>query len=87
MQQPLAACTKAQILTRPCPCARCNWLLHPDPTSAQDGLDPSSATCAGGCAINQHKDLTYTCSGHQLQLALVDFSFTNKAFTNVHICT
>ena len=25
-----------------------NWFLHPAPTSAQDGLDPSSTTCAGG---------------------------------------
>ena len=40
MQQPIAACTRAQSLTRPCPCATCNWLLHPSPTSAQDGLDP-----------------------------------------------
>ena len=40
MQQPVAACTRAQSLTRPCPCATCNWLLHPAPTSVQDGLDP-----------------------------------------------
>ena len=40
MQQPIAACTRAQSLTRPCPCATCIWLLHPVPTSAQDGLDP-----------------------------------------------
>ena len=40
MQQPIAACTRAQSLTRPCPCATCNWLLHPAPTSAQDGHDP-----------------------------------------------
>ena len=40
MQQPIAACTRAQSLTRPCPCATCNWLLHPAPTSAQDGFDP-----------------------------------------------
>ena len=29
MQQPIAACTRAQSLTRTCPCATCNWLLHP----------------------------------------------------------
>ena len=40
MQQPIAACTRAQSLTRPCPCATCNWLLHPAPTSAQGGHDP-----------------------------------------------
>ena len=32
--------TRAQTLTRPCPCATCIGLLHPAPTSAQDGLDP-----------------------------------------------
>ena len=41
MQQPIAAfCTRAQTLTRACPCATCIWLLHPAPTSSQDGLDP-----------------------------------------------
>ena len=35
-----AACTRPQSLTRPCPCATCIWLLHPAPTSAQDGFDP-----------------------------------------------
>ena len=40
MQQPIAACTRAQTLSRTCPCATCIWLLHPAPTSAQDGLDP-----------------------------------------------
>ena len=59
MQQSIAACTRAQSLTGPCPCATYIWLLHPAPTSAQDGLDP-------------------------LQLALVVFSSTNQAFTNVH---
>ena len=39
MQQPITACTRAQTLTRPCPCATCIWLLHPALTSAQDGLD------------------------------------------------
>ena len=39
MQQPLAACTRAQPPTRTCPCATCIWLLHPAPTSAQDDLD------------------------------------------------
>ena len=34
-----AILTRAQTLTKPCPCATCNWLLHPAPTSAQDGLD------------------------------------------------
>ena len=29
-----------QTLTRPHSCATCIWLLHPAPTSAQDGLDP-----------------------------------------------
>ena len=40
VQQPIAACTRAQTLTRTCPLATCNGLLHPPPTSAQDGLDP-----------------------------------------------
>ena len=40
IQQPIAAYTRAQSLTRRGPCATCNWLLHPAPTSAQDGLDP-----------------------------------------------
>ena len=30
----------SQSLTIPCPCATCNWLVHPALTSAQDGLDP-----------------------------------------------
>ena len=34
-----AILTRAQTLTKHCPCATCNWLLHPAPTSAQDGLD------------------------------------------------
>ena len=59
---PIAACTRVQSLTRPCcPCATCIWLLHPAPTSAQDGLD-------------------------SLQLALMLFSSTNQAFTNVSTC-
>ena len=29
MKQPTASCTRAQSLTRTCPCATCNWLLHP----------------------------------------------------------
>ena len=28
----IIACTRAHSLTRPCPCATCNWLLHPAPT-------------------------------------------------------
>ena len=40
MQRPTAACTRAQTWTRTCPYATCIWLLHPAPTSAQDGLDP-----------------------------------------------
>ena len=36
----VAACTRAQSLNAPCPCATYIWLLHPAPTSAQDGLDP-----------------------------------------------
>ena len=40
MQQPIASCTRAQTITGPCPCATCIWLLHPAPTSDQDGLDP-----------------------------------------------
>ena len=32
--------TRAQALTRTCPCATCIRLLHPAPTSAHDGLDP-----------------------------------------------
>ena len=63
-------CTRAQSLTRPCPCATCNWLLHPAPTSAQDGLDPlqlalvvfflpsisakTPLACAVGIACNLH---------------------------------
>ena len=36
-----AACTRAQSLTRPCPCATYIWLLHPGmPTCAKDGLGP-----------------------------------------------
>ncbi len=35
-----AACTRAQTLTRTCPCVSCIWLLHPFPTSAQKGIDP-----------------------------------------------
>ena len=31
LQQPIAACTRAQSLTRPCLCATCIWLLHPAP--------------------------------------------------------
>ena len=34
MQQPIAACTREQSLTRLCPCVTCNWFLHPAPTSA-----------------------------------------------------
>ena len=37
MQQPIEACTRAQSLTGLRPCATCVWLLHPAPTSAQDG--------------------------------------------------
>ena len=32
--------TRAHSLTRPCPSATYNWLMHPAPISAQDGLDP-----------------------------------------------
>ena len=41
MQQTITTCTRAEALTRPCPCATCIWLLHPAPTLplAQDGLD------------------------------------------------
>ena len=31
---------KGTNLTKTCPCATCNWLLHPAPTSAHNGLDP-----------------------------------------------
>ena len=31
--------TRAQSLTGPCPCATCNWLLHPASTSAQGAFD------------------------------------------------
>ena len=40
MQQPIAACTRAQTLTRTHPCAACIWLLYPAPTSAQNDLAP-----------------------------------------------
>ena len=40
MQHPIAACTRAQSLTRPCPCAICIWFLHPAAAGAQDGHDP-----------------------------------------------
>ena len=33
MYQPIAACTRAETLTRMCPCAICIWLLHPATTS------------------------------------------------------
>jgi len=36
MQHPIAACTRAQTITRTCPCATCIWLLHLVPTRAQD---------------------------------------------------
>ena len=73
MQQPIAACTRAQTLTRPCPCATCIWLLHPVPTSAQDGLDSPQLALVCFSVIIYCKDLICTCSGHQLQLALVVF--------------
>ena len=38
--QPIAGSTRARSGWGLCPCASCNWLLHPAPTSAQDGLDP-----------------------------------------------
>ena len=40
MQQPIAGNTRASSGWGLCPCAGCNWLLHPAPTSAQDGLEP-----------------------------------------------
>ena len=40
MQQSIAACTRAQTLTRTYPCATCIWLLYPAPTSAQNDLAP-----------------------------------------------
>ena len=40
MQQPIAACTRAQTLTRTYPCAACIWLRYPAPTNAQNGLAP-----------------------------------------------
>ena len=40
MQQPIAACTRAQFQSRLCPYATCNWLLHPASTGVQDGLGP-----------------------------------------------
>ena len=39
MQQPIAGSTRARSGEGLCPCASCNWLLYPAPTSAQDGLD------------------------------------------------
>ena len=79
MQQPIAACTRAQTLTRPCPCATCIWLLHPAPTSAQDGLDSlqlvlvvfflSSFSAKTSLALA----VGTSCNLHQLQFALVVF--------------
>ena len=44
LQQPIAACTRAQTLTRTCFCATCNLLLQPACTIVAKMV----ATCAGG---------------------------------------
>ena len=76
MQQPIAACTRAQSLTRPCPCATYIRLLHSAPTSAQDGFDPLQLALVVVFilpSIIWRKDLTCTCSGHHVQLAMLVF--------------
>ena len=40
LSEPIAACTRARTLARPCPCATCIRLLHPGPTSGQVDVDP-----------------------------------------------
>ena len=85
MQQPIAACTRAQTLTKPCPCATCICLLHPAPTSAQDGLDSLQLALAvffcHHLAQSPHLHLqwarTATCAG-SVYLA------PTSAFTDVH---
>ena len=39
MQQPIAGSTRVRSGEGLYPCASCNWLLRPAPTSAQIGLD------------------------------------------------
>ena len=53
-----AILTRAQTLTRPCPCATCNWLLHPAPTSVQDWWCPSCHQLAQIL----HVHLQWTCN-------------------------
>ena len=59
MQQPIAGCTRAQFLTRPCPRATFIWLLHPAPSSSQDGLDSL-----------QHALVVFSCQTPHLLLQL-----------------
>ena len=73
-------------LTRPCPCATYNWLLHPAPTSVQDGLDPQQPALVFSChqiAQRHHLHLLWTspatCAGGV-------FLAPTSTFTNVHTC-
>ena len=76
----------AQSPTKARPCASCNWLLHPTPTSAQDGLAPLqlalvvvfilpsiSAKTSLALAVGITCNLHWWC-----------FSAPTSTFTNVH---
>ena len=86
MQQPIAACTRAQSLTRPCNCATCIWLLLPALISAQDGLDPLQLVLVVFIlpSISTNTSLVpavgITCNLH----CRCFFFVPTSAFTNVH---
>ena len=66
---------RAQSLTRPCPCATCNWLLHPAPTNAQDGLDPPQLALVVFILPSMNATTSLALVGQHLQLALVFFLY------------
>ena len=81
----------SQSLTRPCPCATCMWVLHPAPTSDQDGLDSLQLALAVlilhqrahllMCTQTGNHAATVSCNLHWWY-----FSSTYQAFTIVLIC-
>ena len=71
MQQPNAGSTRASSN-----CASCNWLLHPAPTSARDGLGPLQIALVEfflSPSPKSNKSVTCIQGSHHLQLALVVF--------------
>ena len=87
MQQPNAGSTRSRSGEGLCPCASCNWLLHPAPTNAQEGLDPQQLALVvfflppNSAKPHLHLQWAFpaTCA--------VFFFLPTSTFTNVHTYT